>query len=257
MYYRYLSSGSGRVPVDLDGSYSGSLFIAGGAPSLANENLDRLKQPGINLMAINNTASLFQDAVTFWIGGDKPACYSERILLDSKILKFAIISRKDESVNGCAWRQLSSTFFFGTKENFTEDGFLRADRDFVWWKNTFFIALQLAYRLGFRKVYLIGCGFKVNNEKQYAYDVQLSEAEVDWNKRLYDKTAERMVRMKPTFDEAGFEIISATPDGALNEEYPVMTFDEAVDDALKDFPSDYEMEKCVHSSALKQENKDG
>lgn len=252
MFYRFLRGGC-RAPVDLDDAYKNlSCFIAGGAPSLGKENLDRLREPGVNLLAINNTASLFQGAVTFWLGGDKPKCYSERILKDPGILKFAVISRRDELVDGRPWKELPSTFFFGTNEKFDEKNFLSPHRDFAWWKNTFFLALQLAYRLGFRKVYLIGCSFNAKTKKDYAYDVKLSDAERDWNDKLYNNSVVRMRNLKPTFEAGGLEIISATPDSKLNGDFPTMTFDEAVDDALSGFPKEYGLDKVVHSSALKK-----
>ncbi len=252
MLYRY--NGECRIPVDLDGMWEGSCFLAGGAPSLGDEpHLSRLGEPGVNLMALNNTASLFQSSVDFWLGGDKPMCYSERILKDQRILKFAVISRKDLAVNGTVWKKLPSTFFFGTSDKFDVNNFLMPHRDFVWWKNTFYIGLQLLHRLGFRKVYLIGCSFRIDKDKQYSYDVKLTGPEREWNERVYNNTVEKMKALKPAFDKAGFEVISATPDSLLNDIYPTMTFDEAIDDSLKDFPKEYQMDKCVHSSALKKQ----
>lgn len=254
MFYRY-NAGGGRIPCDLDGAYEGqSIFIAGGAPSLAEEpNLHRLAEPGINVLAMNNTAATLGNAINFWLGGDKPLCYSDRILKDPRILKFAVISRKNLPVNGTVWRKLPSTFFFGTSDKFNVNNFLMPHRDFVWWKNTFYIALQIVHRLGFRKIYLVGCGFKVDEEKQYSYDFELTGPEREWNERVYNNTVTKMKVLKPSFDKAGFEVISATPDSLLNDDYPTMTFDEAVEDALKDFPKEYELEKCVHSSAFKKQ----
>ena len=258
MFYRYATEGGGRIPVDFDNMYRGACFLAGGAPSLADEDLSLLRKPGINLMAMNNTASLFQDCVDFWIGGDKPKCYSERILKDPGMLKFAVISRRDIAVNGSIWKHMPSTFFFGTSDKFNVKNFLMPHRDFVWWKNTFYIALQILHRLGFRKVYLIGCSFQMKKEKQYSYDVNLTDQEQNWNKRVYGNTVDKMKGLKPTFDEAGFEIISATPDSLLNDIYPTMTFNEAIEDALKDFPEDYHLDECVHSSFFKnKEQKNG
>jgi len=252
MFYRY--NGGGRIPVDLDGVYEGSVFIVGGAPSLAEEpNLRRLAEPGLNVLAINNTAALLENAANFWLGGDKPICYSERILKDPRILKFAVISRKDIAVNGTVWKNLPSTFFFGTCDKFTEQNFLMPHRDFVWWKNTFYIALQIVHRLGFRKVYLVGCSFKTTKEKQYSYDVKLTGPEMEWNQRVYEKTVAKMKRMKPAFEKGGLKVISATPDSLLNDDFSTMTFDEAINDALKDFPAEYCLEECVHSSALNKQ----
>jgi len=256
MFYRYTKANC-RIPVDFEGAFSGSCFLAGGAPSLSKEkNLQQLIQPGISLMAMNNTAALFSSGVDFWVGGDKPLCYSNRILMDPSITKFGSISRRDWQVGDQKWRECPNTYFFGTTTDFTLKTFLKPHRDFVWWKNTFYIAIQILYRLGFRKVYLIGCGFKLKEkEEHYSYGKQLTLDEVKWNQGTYNTVVERMKYMKEYFDSLGFSIISCTPDSALNDTYPVMSLDKALDASLRDFPEDYEIEKCVHSSFFKKEKK--
>lgn len=252
MLYHYSKSGL-RIPVDLDNLFEGgTVFIAGGCPSLLEEDLSKLTQPGIFVLAINNTPAVMPDgAVDAWIGSDKPDCYSKKILLDPTIMKFTVISRKELAVGDKVWKELPNTYFFGTNDKFTEDNFLMQHRDFLWWKNTFFGALQLAYRLGFKKVYLIGCGFNVSNDKQYSYDFKLDEKERKINERLYNQSVERMKKLKPIMDAGGYKVISATKGSLLNGFYPVVSFDDAIEDALKEIPKDYELEKCVHSSAFR------
>jgi len=247
MFYRYTRSGL-RVPVDLDGLYSGSCFIAGGSPSLLLENLSLLDQPGINVLAMNNTASVVP--CNLWIGGDKPVCYSPRITTDPRITKFAVISRKDQQINEVAWKHYPNMYFFGTHEKFTVGNLLKPDRDFVWWKNTFYMALQLAWRLGFRTVYLTGCQFKMDKDKHYSYDTVLTDKQIAWNNRTYERAADNMKYLKAHFDKVGFKVISATPDSRLNEWYPTIDFRDAVQEALMGFPREWEIGKCPHSSEL-------
>jgi len=253
MYYRYTKAGT-RIPVDLDDTHSGkTLFLAGGAPSLAEEELlSSLGQPGISTMAMNNTASVVPGA-DFWVGCDKPGCYSSKILLDPKLTKFAIIAKKNftfrpDQYHEYKLRDCPNMYFIGTHDRFTANTLLKRDRDFVWWKNTFWVALQIAYRLGFRKVYLIGCSFKIREDKHYSYDFTLDDYQKNYNRRLYEQTITLMNLAKQHFDEKGFQVISATPDSALNETYPVVSLGEAIEDALKDFPRDYAIGSCKHSS---------
>jgi hypothetical protein len=251
VFYRY-NKGNLRIPVDLDGSYSGSCFIAGGSPVLLQENLSLLDQPGISVLSMNNTASVVPS--TMAVFGDKPVCYSSRILKDPKLLKFAIISRKELDVEGTPWMYCPNTYFMGTSENFTVGDLLKPHRDFVWWKNTFYIAIQIAYRLGFRKVYLIGCSFKINIETPYAYGMTLDQKQVNYNNRTYNAALSNMKFLRETFKTAGLEIISATPDSLLNEFYPVVDFRDAVQESLIGFPKDYNIDKCLHSSVLNEKN---
>jgi len=260
MYYRYTDAGA-RIPVDLDNTQKGTLFLAGGAPSLMNENISKLAEPGVSVLAMNNTASVIP-GVDYWVGCDKPACYSPRILLDPKLTKFAIIAKRDFTFRPDQYREYKlrdcpNIFFLGTHEKFTANTLLKKDRDFVWWKNTFWVALQIAYRLGYRKVYLIGCSFNVGKEKNYSYDFKLDDYQQNYNQRLYDQTVTLLELARQHFDESGFEVISATPDSKLNDIYPAVSFDEAIADAQKGFPQDYDIKACKHSSEFKQEALNG
>ena len=247
MFFRY-DKGC-RIPVDLDGMFSGSCFIAGGAPSLLKENLELLKQPGIPVLSMNNTAS--RVPTDFWLGLDKPVCYSPRILLNPKIMKFTMISRRNLAINENKMMDLPNMYFFGAHEKFNIHNFLEPSRDFWWAKNIFPVSLQIAYRLGFRRIYLIGCEFKITKESQYSYETSLNDYQVNYNQRLYNKTIEDMKLAKPYFKEKDFEIISCTPHSSLNEFYPTMSFEDVVKEMLKDFPKDYNTSKCVHSSELR------
>jgi len=113
------------------------------------------------------------------------------------------------------------------------------------------VSLQLAYRLGFRRVYLIGCEFKIKKESQYSYETNLNDYQINYNQRLYNKTVEDMKLAKSYFEKKRFEIISCTPNSLLNDFYPTMFFEDAVKEVLKDFPKDYDTLKCLHSSELR------
>lgn len=250
MLYRYTKSQM-RIPIDLYGIFEGeSCFLAGGSPVLKNENLEQLGEPGMNVMAMNNTASIVP--CTMWIGCDKPPCYSQRIISDPRIMKFGVISRRDYEVGGKAWKYYPNTYFMPTNDKFFNiNNFLSMHRDFVWWKNTFYIAIQLLYRLGFRKIYLAGCQFKIKENKQYAYDTKLDKGMVGWNQKTYNYCVTVMKQLKPCFEKNGLEIISVTPDSPLNDIYRHISLDEAVKEVLKDFPKEYDTKNCKHSSEMK------
>ena len=247
MFFRF-DKGS-RIPIDLDGMFSGSCFIAGGAPSLLKENLDLLKQAGIIIISMNNTASVVPTNIM--VCADKPKCYSPRILLDPKIMKFSMISRRDLMVGDKKMMELPNMYFYGaTEKHFNIYNFLNSHRDIWWIKNVMPITLQIAYNLGFRKVYLIGCSFKISKEEQYSYKTNLDEHQVNYNQRTYSNFVEKMKLMKPHFKEKNFEVISSTPDSSLNEFFPFVPFEDAVSEVLKDFPKEYATEKCLHSSEM-------
>ena len=254
MLYRYTQSQL-RIPTDLYGIFENqSCFLAGGAPSLKDEKVELLGQPGINVMAMNNTASLVP--CNLWIGCDKPPCYCTRIIKDPRIMKFGVISRRDWQIDGVKWKHYPNTYFMATTDKyFGTDNFLNMHRDYVWWKNTFYIAIQLLYRLGFRKIYLVGCSFAITKDSQYSYNTKLTEGMVSWNQKTYNTCANNMKKLKNTFKQYGVDIVSATPNSPLNDIYRHISFDQAVEEVLKDFPPTYDTSSCKHSSEMKKEEK--
>jgi len=250
MFFRF--DKGARIPVDLDNMFSESCFIAGGAPSLLKENLELLKQPGVIVISMNNTASIVPTDIM--VSADKTKCYSPRILLDPKIMKFSMISRRDLFVGNKKMKELPNMYFYGaTEKHFNVHNFLSPYRDIWWIKNVMPITLQIAYRLGFRRVYLIGCGFKISKEEQYSYKMKLDDHQVNYNQRTYNSFVEKMKLMKPHFKEKGFEVISSTPNSLLNEFFPFVPFEDAVKEILKDFPKEYDTDKCLHSSEMSSE----
>ena len=205
-----------RLACDLDDLFLGAeCVIAGGAPSLQAiaGQMDGVR--GIPILAINNSAVTVRP--TMWVGGDKPICIDDSILMDPTIMKFAVTAKRFFEVGGKPWYSWANTFFFGTKEGFNKSNFLNRDRDLAWWKNTFFIAIQLAYRLGFRTVYLAGCAFKINKDEQYAWKTNLDDAEVEKNSRLYRGSIHTLESLLPHFTQNGFKVVSITPDSLANE----------------------------------------
>ena len=112
-------------------------------------------------------------------------------------MKFAMISRRNILAHDIDWKFIPNTYFFGTTDKWDIHNFLNLNRDFVWWKNTFYIAIQLLYRLGFRKVYLVGCKFDIDNDKkQYSYDTKLDEGAVKWNQKTYGQAVKNMIKLQ-------------------------------------------------------------
>jgi hypothetical protein len=234
MFYRF-GKNDVRLAIDLDDLFPGEeCVIAGGAPSLADFAARAIGlRVRVPVLAINNAATVIRS--TMWVGGDKPVCYDPSILIDPTIMKFGIISRRKFEVLERPWQEWPNTFFFGTKEGFNSSNLLNRDRDLVWWKNTFFIALQLSYRLGFRTVYLAGCGFKMSKEQQYAWETNLDDGEVSQNRRLYGDSVRQLKGLLPHFQERGLRVVSATPESLANEFLPY----ESADKVLKRFEDRY------------------
>jgi len=255
MFYRHTRDGR-RKAIDLYDMYEGDLFLCGGHPSLKEEDLSLLTRHGVATMAMNNTATLFRP--NFWVTADKPACYSKSILLDAAVMKFARLVWGREKIGEALWSEIPGTIFYGTTY---EDGksksgeviyrpttLLFQKQPLAWFKNVFVIALQIAYRLGFRRVFLCGVGFKIESNQQYSYDSKLTDVQVNSNQRCYNNVVNIVKQALPHFGEFGFELISCTPDSAMNDLVPYVPFSQALN--MVAHPG-HDTLGVLHSSELK------
>lgn len=235
MFFRFTEDGRQKT-CDLRDLHSGALVLCGGHPSLADEPLELLAQPGIVTMAMNNAALTLRPDL--WVCADHASCYAPAILRDPGVLKFARLLYWNEPLpDGGPWHRAPSTLFYGVSDSAFHSGNLLDDHlCFAWWKNVFVIALQLAYRLGFRKVYLAGAGFNVPNGRHYAFDHQLTGEQSEYSARTYDRVVDQVRQALPHFAERGFSLVSCTPGSALNAYLPFLPLRDAVEEILRDYP---------------------
>ena len=234
MFYRYI--GTRRKPADIDNLFRGACVLVGGGPQYT-ECLDALKNPNILTMAMNNTAVSFRPDL--WIGCDQAANYSNSILLNPTIMKFAQLNRMGCELTdrpGVKWRTLPNTFFFPIKSDFPFRSFFHRGKYFGWWKNVFLAALLVIYRLGFNKVYTVGCGFHITVKDQYGFPSNLDEGQVKYNQRTYNLAVNQVRAILPYAVEANFEIISCTPGSKLNDIVPYEPFEKVCEELIAKVP---------------------
>jgi hypothetical protein len=244
VFYRYVNGA--QIAVDLDGLYQGqTLFLVGGGPSLGDVDLDLLRQDGVITLGLNNVPLVFKP--NLWLGADKPQCFSPHIFALPEVTRFMPSSRKDEVVSGRPVIEYANTLFFGTQAGFTPHAFLQPSRDLVWWRSVFPMALQLAHRLGFRKVFLVGCDLSYGGT--YAWETDLTAAQAQYSQRTYDDDVSRLAQLMPTFQANGFTVESCTPGSAAHAAgVPYLPLAEAVAGVAQAKPTD--ARGLVHSSGL-------
>ena len=238
--------------MDLEGLYEGQdLYLLGGAPSLAAMDLELLRQPGIVTLAVNNVPYVFPRP-NLWLALDKPVCFSPHVYMDPAIMKFTQISRRDLLVGETGKKvwQCPNLFMFGVKSDFTVADFLRDDRDLVWWKSVFPCALQLAWRLGFKRIHLVGCSFSLEggDRRHYAWQTDNDDSEKDWSQRTYSNDLNRIRALLPTFRKHKLELISCTPDSAAAGLLPYEPLASAVRATLSVLPAPRDTMRLTHSS---------
>jgi hypothetical protein len=230
MFFRYI--GGMRKSIDLDDIFSGSCFLLGGAPCLGDVK-DKLENTPVIKFAMNNTATIVRPDL--WVGADVSKNFSDSVLLDPGPMKFAYITRRDNMICGTKWKDVPNTYFMTSVEMKSNEFFIK-NRDFVWDKNVFTLALQIAYRLGFRRVYLVGCSFKITQDSQYCYSTKLDAGQVRYNQRTYNTAVDKLKNLLRFADSAKLEIISCTPDSKANDILRYVPLDDALQEELAKIP---------------------
>ena len=89
------------------------------------------------------------------------------------------------------------------------------------------IAFRLVHHLGFSTVYLLGCDFKMDAERKYAFDEHRAANAIRHNNVLYDSLSRRFEALKPHFEKHRFRVVNCSPGSAL-EVFEKMAFEDAV-----------------------------
>jgi len=212
-----------------------------------------MAEPGIVKIGMNNSALIIKP--NYWISSDEPACFSREIIYDQSYWKFGGYSRCDSRIDGKPWKYYPSTFFYGVDQRFDYNNFLFKRKEFVWWKNTWFIALQFAYRLGFRTIYSIGSEFKISKESQYAFGSNLTDKEIDINALLYTQTIERMEKLKPHFEECKLRFVSCSKASPLADIFEYLDPEQAVIRCTTQVPIEQDPSSLPHSKTLHEKTR--
>jgi hypothetical protein len=78
------------------------------------------------------------------------------------------------------------------------------------------ITTRLLYYLGVRRVFLLGCDFRMaERQPNYAFPQYRNRASIASNNRLYATLNRRLQRLGPYFDEAGYQVFNCTPGSGL------------------------------------------
>lgn len=251
MFYRWREPNNILMMTDLANAYLGEdLFILGGHPSLNDEDLQQLEGPGILTMALNNVPYIFPNP-TFWLTADKPACYGGHFYHRADIIKFARLDTSMELVRDTdrMLRTFPNTFFYELHaEKYDTANFLTEGVDVAWWKSVFPISIQLAWRLGFRRLFLVGCAFWTSTKRPYAWPVKLTEAQKTNNQLVYNADIDRLATLKPNIEANGLEIYSCTPNSRANELFKFIPLNEAAVEVTRHFPAPTQLQHLYHSS---------
>ena len=236
--------------VSLAGFYRGrSVFLILSGPSLNDLDLTQLNRRGIVTMCVNNSWTVHRP--TLWTCVDAPGRFIYTGWKDPGILMFVPtchwdkrlrIQNPDGSMRNSAFRvkQMPGVLFFRRADHFDHDRFLTGDSipwgndakhpdslGIVGKRSVMLVALRLLHHLGFGTVYLLGCDFKMAEDRKYAFAEHRAANAIRHNNVLYDSLARRFEALRPHFDKHRFRVVNCSPGTALAA-FEGMDFDAAV-----------------------------
>jgi len=215
----------------------GHLFLILSGPSLNDLDLPLLHRRGCTTMAVNNAAAWFRP--TLWTHGDGANKFHDSIWLDPGLLKFTPFPRLGSPARtraehgrlvnaGFAPQDCPGVFGLRRNSDFNPERWLWEET--VNWGNgkkeaekngyprvlsTMIQAIRLAFYLGFRSVYLLGCDFTMSEQYAYAFPEKRSEGAVAGNNSNYLAISRLLAMLRPGFDSVGFEVLNCNPDSNL------------------------------------------
>lgn len=233
-----------------------SAFLCLSGPSLAGVDLSRLTSRGLVTMGVNNSPATFalQGArmPNYWTCVDYPGSFIEQIWKDATMLKITplaylgnrIKTRNPEGElvdSAFKVEECPNVLFYERNSRFNAREWL-PERSFNWGnasevkdemgnkgsRSVMLVALKLLYYMGFKRVYLLGADFKMEEGVQnYAFEQERSTSLVRSNNSTYTILNSRFKALLPHFETAGFEVFNTTLDSGLSA-FPSMLLDTAI-----------------------------
>jgi hypothetical protein len=186
LFYRLHTDGT-RTPVDLTSFHAGptrsACWIIGGGPSLADLPCEAISRSPVPRFAINLAGSGLLRP-TFWTSYDPSSRFHRSVYLDASIVKFVHARRAMDLVPETAFKvcECPATLFFDRDTRRGYADFLAAGQQSVIdWNDSLLQAIDIAYRLGFRVLYLAGCEMHVRPSDEMLQ--QAGRAGVEYSER--------------------------------------------------------------------------
>lgn len=232
----------------------GSAFLIASGPSLARMDLAALSRPGLLTMGLNNSPRIFRPLL--WVSVDTPARFLESIWLDPSILKFVPAGKLDAQISrrlgprdweyfGPQVKDCPGVIGFRLPPGEPEfDPHACLEGGVVHWgshkhhgggRTVLLAAIGILYRLGIRRIYLVGVDFRMTSDATYAFDEQRTAQAIGNNRSTYLRTLSMLGRLARIMPEYELSITQCTPDSDLKL-FPYMPLAAAISAELAAFP---------------------
>lgn len=235
--------------------YGADLFVMLAGPSLTTFPLDKLRESrGVMTMSVNNAAMTYRPHL--WTHVDPVEKFHSHIWDDPAVIKLTPVRcfgyRLREVVDGVLQKTDRLTMdcpgVIGYKRQPTFNPATYLTEDAVCWGNNqksaqlnkhphivnvMFVVFRIAYHLGFRRVYLLGCDFKMEHGKaNYCFEEDKHAGAVNSNNGSYLKLNKMLGMLQPQFISHGFHVYNCLQTSGLTA-FPFLNFDEALAHATR------------------------
>ena len=247
-----------RREVDLQDQFIGlPLFLILSGPSLNTHNLPLIHEVGAFSFGVNNSWSIHRP--TFWTCADPAKKFLSQGWLDPRILKFVPMGKEKNPIrkkagltfqdSGIQTKDCPNVVYYPRNTDFDHEHFLSEIT--VNWGNqgdkkdslgikggrsVMLSAIRLSYYLGFRRIYLLGCDFNMEEGKQnYAFEQERSKGAVIGNNNTYNALVKRFEALKPVFSKHGLSLFNCNPKSKLKL-FPYRTLEDGIEDFRECLP---------------------
>ena len=225
-----------------------SIFSVLTGPSVNNHDLSQLKDRytfTVKQLPITHLKP------TIWLCMEKPQIFPAEIWDDRTIIKVVCNAvyekgylrekngiQRFEPVNKTTniyWFKLSNSYSsekyltensvqWGNNSEITDEHGIKGRRSIM------FAHFRLLHYMGFKKIYLLGVDFDMQEAIPYCYDRVKTKHAVQQNNILYDTLKIRLAAIYPKLLDAGIEVYNCNPQSKL-EVFPFKSYEECLNDS--------------------------
>ena len=94
-------------------------------------------------------------------------------------------------------------------------------------------AIRIAYLIGFRRIFLLGCDMTMDKSSHYHFEQNRHEGSISGNNKTYELLKQRFAKLRPLFEAAGLNVYNCNPDSKL-EVFDHISYGDAVRSVTQD-----------------------
>jgi hypothetical protein len=227
--------------------YNGqSIFLVCNGPSLNNIDISLLKKPGIITLGINNGGHIIRP--NLWTCVDDPTRFMRSIWEDPTIMKIVpqahfekqLFDKKKDIVINKVVGECPNVIGFRRNEHFQEEQFFYEDtvnwgnhKDHGGGRSVMISSIRLCHLLGFKRVYLVGCDFKMSPTNKYFFKEERTKGAIKNNNDSYELMNKYFSSLLPYMEELGFEVYNCYKESGLKA-FPYKNFETAINENIID-----------------------